>query len=63
MKTICERCENVFDPYKDINYNNKDNSWRIIVHYDYHPYPEQKINLCPKCQKELFDWLKYKEKY
>ena len=55
--TVCDRCGRIFSRYhQDINF--KEKYWRLSVLYDYHPYPEEKIDLCPICQKELLKWLK-----
>lgn len=55
-RTVCDRCGRIFTPYQEIDF--KDKYWRLSVHYDYHPYEEEKIDLCPICQKELLKWLK-----
>lgn len=57
MKVIkCDRCGHIFNPYKeDIKYEEK--YWRLSVCYDNHPYSEEKVDLCPECQKELLKWL------
>lgn len=60
IKIACDRCGTIFNPYEEITYN--DNSWRLSVYYDHHPYPEEKMDLCPNCQKELLKWLGMKVK-
>lgn len=53
----CDRC----GKYYAIDFNSfeyTDERWRYSIYKDYHPYPEEKIDLCTECRKKLYDWLK-----
>ena len=54
-KTACDRCGTVFNPYGEVNLYER--YWRLNINYDGHPYPEERIDLCPNCKKELLKWL------
>lgn len=57
--TKCDRCGYVFTlPEVMNNISYKDEYWRLSIHRDNHPYPEETLDLCPDCQKELLTWLK-----
>lgn len=55
-RTVCDRCGRIFAPCQEVNL--KEKYWRLSVLYDCYPYEEEKIDLCPFCQKELLKWLK-----
>lgn len=56
----CDRCGDAYDPYH-MNINWDQEWWRYSVHKDCHPYSEIKLDLCPRCRKELVNWIKNKE--
>lgn len=58
LTKLCDRCGEVCEP-ECINLNEK--WWRIGLRMDYHPYPEEKIDLCSKCTHELYDWFRGKK--
>jgi len=48
----CDRCNTLYKP--ECNPDIRINIYR-------HPYGDSWIDLCPKCQKELEEWLKKKK--
>lgn len=55
----CDRCGKAYDPY-NMKIDLYDDWWRYSIHKDCHPYEEIKIDLCPECKKELFNWIQNK---
>jgi hypothetical protein len=58
----CDRCGNAYDPYATLKTGLLDGDWwRYLVYKDCHPYETIKIDLCPLCKKELFNWIENKK--
>ena len=50
----CDRCGLLYEQLKAVP------NLRLI-HY-YHPFGDERYDLCPECQKELEEWIKAKQK-
>ena len=55
LKIACDRCGTIFDRSGEVNFYEK--YWRLSILRDNHPYPEERLDLCPTCQKKLLKWL------
>lgn len=59
----CDRCKQFYikeDLFKEFSLT--DERWRYSIEFDAHPYPAHKLDLCVKCTKSLYSWLKQEEK-
>lgn len=59
--TKCDKCGKVYFPLKELDEiarlepNTK--YWRYELYFDAHPYPQEKVDLCKDCKKDLYHWL------
>lgn len=51
----CDRCGTLYE------YNCENYLGKHYISKECHPYDDMKIDLCPKCQEKLEQWLKSKE--
>lgn len=54
----CDRCGACYDIFPPEDCTLSSEWWRYDIVKDCHPYSEIRIDLCPSCRKNLYDWLK-----
>lgn len=55
----CDRCGKTFSFLEEAkNCSFSEEYWRLDIHYDHHPFPATKLDICDSCKKSLYNWLK-----
>lgn len=62
--TKCDKCGKIYSDLEEIEeYKLNEKYWRYDLYFDAHPYPQEKVDLCKDCKKDLYNWLQGVGKY
>lgn len=54
----CDRCGSLYEDFPLCESELSKKWWRYSIMRDDYPYPEKRLDLCSKCRRLLFEFIK-----